>query len=58
MLVTLINPQNGKPLVDAEGGLADEDGNFFPYKNGAYRFVRDEGYTASFGYEWNKFQRL
>ncbi len=58
MVVNLINPPNGKPLVDVEGGLIDEDGNLFPYKDGAYRFVRDEGYAASFGYEWNKFQRL
>jgi SAM-dependent methyltransferase len=58
MAVNLINPQNGKPLVDAEGGLIDEDRNFFPYKDDAYRIARDEGYAASFGYEWNKFQWL
>ena len=53
--IQLINPFNKKPLHTAEGGLSDPDNNFFPLKNGAYRFVQDDNYTENFGYQWNKF---
>ena len=58
MEIQLINPKNKKPLEYIEGGLTDREGNFFPLKNGAYRFIETEGYCSSFGFQWNKFQRL
>lgn len=54
--ISLINPKTGKELVKKEQALMDEDGNVFPFKNGAYRFVEDNNYTANFGYQWNKFK--
>lgn len=53
--IRLINPYNKKPLHEADGGLRDEDNNFFPLKNGAFRLVQDDNYTENFGYQWNKF---
>ncbi len=53
--IQLINPFNQQPLVNSQEGLKDSAGNFFPYKNGAYRFVQDDNYTENFGYQWNKF---
>ena len=58
MDIPLINPKNGRPLVKSENGLIDEDGNLFPYIDGAYRFVETGGYASSFGFQWNKFQQL
>lgn len=58
MDIQLINPQNGKLLVKSDNGLLDEDGSFFPYRDGAYRFVETGGYASSFGFQWNKFQKL
>lgn len=53
----LINPNNGKTLQEVNGGLQDDEGNFFELKNGAYRMVSKENYTSSFGYQWNKFAK-
>lgn len=53
--IHLINPYNKKPVEVAEEGLQDAENNFFPLRNGAYRFVADDNYTENFGYQWNKF---
>jgi 2-polyprenyl-3-methyl-5-hydroxy-6-metoxy-1,4-benzoquinol methylase len=53
--IKLQNPITSKPLEIAADGLHDEDGNFFPLKNGAYRIVNDDNYTDNFGFQWNKF---
>jgi hypothetical protein len=53
--IKLINPFNHQPLQPADNGLADSEGIFFPYKNGAYRFVKNDNYTGNFGCQWNKF---
>jgi len=53
--INLINPFNGLPLRHTEGGLVDDSDNFFPFRKGAYLFVKDENYADNFGYQWNKF---
>ena len=53
--IKLINPFNNQPLQNIDQGLKDNDGNFFPCKNGAFRFVKDNNYTQNFGFQWNKF---
>jgi len=55
--IRLINPINKKPLTARNGQLVDDAGNSFPLKEGAYRFVHDDNYTANFGFQWNKFQK-
>ena len=53
--IPLQNPFNRKPLTVAADGLHDDDGNFFPLRNGAYRIVTDDNYSENFGFQWNKF---
>lgn len=53
--IKLINPFNNQPLQNIDQGLKDNDGNFFPCKNWAFRFVKDNNYTQNFGFQWNKF---
>ncbi len=53
--IKLVNPFTKKPLTITSDGLRDEDGNSFPYRNGAYRIVEDDNYTENFGFQWNKF---
>ena len=35
----------------------DEDGNSFPLRDGAYRFVKGTNYAENFGFQWNKFEK-
>ncbi|MEP6711019.1 MAG: class I SAM-dependent methyltransferase [Ferruginibacter sp.] len=53
--IKLVNPYNDQPLQNTFEALMDTDGNTFPYKNGAYRIVKDDNYSENFGYQWNKF---
>ena len=53
--IVLVNPFNHKPLVATSDGLQDADSNKFPFKNGAYSFVKEDNYTGNFGYQWNMF---
>ena len=53
--IQLTNPYNHQPLTAVSENLQDAEGNIFPRKNGAYRFVKDDNYTENFGYQWNKF---
>jgi ubiquinone/menaquinone biosynthesis C-methylase UbiE len=55
--VPLINPFNGHPVQKKEDALIDNEGNSFPIVNGVPRFVPNDNYTASFGFQWNKFQK-
>ncbi len=53
--IQLQNPFNRKPLTIEADGLHDDEGNFFPLKQGAYRIVSNDNYTENFGFQWNKF---
>lgn len=57
MSIVLINPANGKMLSARGDDLVDEDGNIFLLTAGAYRISQPDNYTASFGFQWNKFAR-
>lgn len=53
--IKLANPFNRLPLQKVTEGLIDNIGNLFPYREGAYRFVKENNYTENFGFQWNKF---
>lgn len=55
MSIQLLNPINKQLLWFGENGLRNEDSIVFPYKNGAFRIAKDDNYSKSFGYQWNKF---
>ena len=55
--VRLINPTNGLCLFKENDVIIDESGQHFPIVNGVPRFVPNDNYTASFGFQWNKFQQ-
>lgn len=57
MSVTLINPHNKLVLHVDEFCLIDSQKNSFPLVNGAWRFVPNDNYTKSFGYQWNIFDK-
>jgi len=44
-------------LTHSGNALVDSFGNIFPIENGAVRMVPPENYTASFGFQWNKFAK-
>ncbi len=56
--VELINPYSGRPLHRGDSELVDDDGRRFPWESGAYRLVEDDGYAASFGFQWNRFEQI
>jgi len=56
-MVQLINPANNRVLHKNGSGYKDEEGVVFPIINGVPRFVPNDNYTASFGFQWNKFQQ-
>src|SRR6476620_11134432 len=55
MNIQLIDPASGKSLDQTADGLKNNGQVIYPYKNGAYRIVKDDNYTENFGYQWNKF---
>ena len=56
-MVTIINPDNKKPLTREGNVFYDDEGNSFPIVNGVPRFVAGQNYTNSFGFQWNKFEK-
>src|SRR5215213_3962735 len=52
-----VNPRTGKPLHPKDGDLVDDDGARFPIIAGIPRFCEIDNYSASFGLQWNLFQR-
>jgi len=56
-MIQLINPFNQLLLHKNGNGYIDEKGNRFPIVNNVPRFVSNDNYTASFGFQWNKFQQ-
>ena len=52
-----VDPDDGSPLhVDANGNLRSESSNrTFPLVRGIPRFVADEEFVESFGFQWNRF---
>jgi ubiquinone/menaquinone biosynthesis C-methylase UbiE len=57
MNIELINPFTGACLTEQKDGYKDKNGNLFPVINGVVRFVTENNYTDSFGFQWNKFQK-
>ena len=56
-MIQLINPSNGQLLEKNGDGYIDREGNKFPVVDGVLRMVPHNNYTASFGFQWNKFQK-
>lgn len=56
-MIRLINPYNGSTLQKEGNYYVDEKGNHFPVVNNVLRFVPNDNYTTSFGFQWNKFQK-
>ena len=56
-MISLINPANHSVLRQNGTSYIDEKGNQFPVVNNVLRFVPNDNYTASFGFQWNKFQK-
>ena len=56
-MVGLINPQNQSALEKSNGAYKDKEGNNFFVVSGALRFVKQDNYAKSFGFEWNKFAK-
>jgi ubiquinone/menaquinone biosynthesis C-methylase UbiE len=55
--IPLVNPANGSALRKEGDAYVDSQGNQFPIVNGVMRLVPADNYTASFGFQWNKFQK-
>lgn len=55
--VELINPYSGNPLRFGKDALVDEGGRQFSLREGVFRFVESDGYAASFGLQWNRYQK-
>lgn len=67
LLEVLADPLTGEPLRLAddsgpdpvlEGELSSPSGNRYPIVRGVPRFVSSEGYSGSFGLQWNRFARV
>jgi SAM-dependent methyltransferase len=56
-MVQLINPFSHLPLHKNGDSFFDTKGESFPIINNVARFVPNDNYTASFGFQWNKFQK-
>ena len=56
-MIQLINPSNGQLLEKNGDGYIDREGNKFPVVDGVLRMVPQNNYTASFGFQWNKFRK-
>lgn len=55
--VRFIDPRSGAELSKRETGLFNGSRCAYPFRNGAYRLVEGDNYTASFGLQWNAFDR-
>ena len=58
MTIIIINPKNYLPLQSKEDYLIDSEGNSFPIIKGVPRIAELENYTANFGKQWNKFDKI
>jgi SAM-dependent methyltransferase len=56
-MVTIINPFSKKPLYRSGNELKDDEKKSFRIVSEVPRFVKDDNYTESFGFQWNKFQK-
>jgi SAM-dependent methyltransferase len=56
-MITIINPANKKPLTREADIYRDNEGNSFRIVNNVPRFVPEDNYTSSFGFQWNRFQK-
>jgi ubiquinone/menaquinone biosynthesis C-methylase UbiE len=56
-MIQFINPSNGQLLEKNGDGYIDREGNKFPVVDGVLRMVPQNNYTASFGFQWNKFRK-
>lgn len=67
LLEVLVDPDDGTALTllddpgtdeIVEGILASDNGARYRIRGGVPRFVRDDGYSQSFGLQWNRFARV
>ncbi|HEV8286805.1 MAG TPA: class I SAM-dependent methyltransferase [Chitinophagaceae bacterium] len=56
-MIRLINPSNQSTLEKNNGVYRDKEGNTFFIVGGALRLVKEDNYTSSFGFQWNKFAK-
>jgi len=57
-MIELIDPISNEILLESPEGLTDSANQIrYPYKDGAFRLVANDNYTANFGLEWNTFQK-
>ena len=52
----LRSPVSGSSLELNTDNLTDSDNNIFPIINGIPRFVENDNYAESFGFQWNLFE--
>lgn len=57
MTVNFCDPVDGSPLRAEKDALVSAAGRTYPIVNGVPRFCEVENYTASFGEQWNMFDR-
>lgn len=57
MTILIINPRNGRPLIQTGDHLSDAAGDVFPIIAGVPRIAELNNYTENFGFQWNKFAR-
>jgi SAM-dependent methyltransferase len=57
MTVAYHDPRDGGPLVERSDAFVAKDGRTYPIINDIPRFCEIENYTASFGEQWNMFDR-
>lgn len=57
MRIQLLNPSTGQLLTQTDDVLTDTTGQVFARIHGAWRFVKSDNYTGSFGFQWNRFER-
>jgi len=57
-MIEIINPYNKKTIkYFGSTSCQDADGNVFPVENTVVRFVTENNYADSFGFQWNVFQQ-
>lgn len=56
-MIAFYDPRDGNALEERDGALVARDGQAYPILKDIARFCEVENYTASFGEQWNKFDR-
>ncbi|WP_051296154.1 class I SAM-dependent methyltransferase [Eisenibacter elegans] len=56
-MLAYIHPDTGAALTLRPEGFYTDQGQCLPFRSGVYHIAQDEGYTESFGFQWNRFER-